>query len=107
VLDEVVAGYFLMLEALMGMPDEPYVWLIVETYRERGSGLHGDIHVRPIPGQVVPPSYRVRFPKAPRRAYKLGQRFRVPAKITDKEGGNKFVHTNHAWDYVVIKDDET
>ena len=65
----------------MGMPEEPYIWLIVETYRERGSGLHGDIHAlgRSL-GQVVPTSYRVRFPKAPRRAYKLGQRFQSARK---------------------------
>ena len=31
----------------MGMPDEPYYTIIVETYRISGSGLHGDIHVRP------------------------------------------------------------
>jgi hypothetical protein len=35
----------------MGMPDEPYYTLIVETYYESGSGLHGDIHVRCVEGQ--------------------------------------------------------
>lgn len=88
----------------MGMPDEPYEWLIVETYIESGSGLHGDIHVRPIPGQGVPTTYRVRFPKAPRQAYPIGQKFRVPAKITHREGGSKFIHTNHAWDCEVVRD---
>lgn len=88
----------------MGMPEEPYIWLIVETYEEWGSGIRGGRHVRPVPGQEVPTTYRVRFPKAPRFAYKLGQKFRVPAKITDKDGGNRFVHTNHAWDYEVVRD---
>lgn len=45
----------------MGMPDEPYYTLIVETYRETGSGLHGDIHVRCIKGQEFPPEFRVRL----------------------------------------------
>lgn len=88
----------------MGMPDEPYIWLIVETYRESGSGLHGDIHVRPVPGQGIPTDLRVRFSKSARRAYPIGTKFRVPAKITDREGGGKFVHTNHAWDYEVFDD---
>jgi hypothetical protein len=88
----------------MGMPEEPYRWIVVETYNESGSGLHGDIHVRPIAGQGIPTSYRVRFSRSVRKAYPIGQRFRVPAKITDREGGEPFVHTNHAWDYEVVDD---
>jgi hypothetical protein len=42
----------------MAMPDEPYYTLIVETYRESGSGLHGDIHVRCVRGQEFPQSLR-------------------------------------------------
>jgi hypothetical protein len=53
----------------MGMPDEPYYTLIVETYYESGSGLHGDIHVRCVEGQEFPPSFRVR---ASRRDAPLG-----------------------------------
>jgi hypothetical protein len=45
---------------------------------------------------------RVRFPKALRRAHELGTHFLVYAKVTDKEGGNEFVHTNHAWDVEVL-----
>ena len=29
----------------MGKPEEPYIRVVVETYIESGSGLHGDIHV--------------------------------------------------------------
>ena len=36
------------LEAGVGKPEEPYIRIIVETYIESGSGLHGDIHVRPL-----------------------------------------------------------
>lgn len=87
----------------MEMPDEPYVWL---SYRESGGGLYGDIHVRPVAGQGVPTSLRVRSPKAPRCAYPIGQKFRASAKITDREGASPFVHTNHAWDYFAVKDDK-
>jgi hypothetical protein len=32
----------------------------------------------------------------------LGTHFLVYAKLTDKAGGNDFVHTNHAWDVEVL-----
>lgn len=86
----------------MGKPTEPYIKIVVETYRESGSGLHGDLHVRPIAGQAISSDLRVRFSKALRRAHKEGTRFLVYAKLTDKEGGNNFVHTNHAWDVEVL-----
>jgi hypothetical protein len=86
----------------MGKPEEPYIRLVVETYYESGSGLHGDIHVRPIAGQGMPQDLRVRFPRALRRAHPVPTRFLVYAKLTDKEGGNDFIHTNHAWDVEVL-----
>jgi hypothetical protein len=43
------------------MPDEPYYILVVETYRESGSELHDDIHLRCIKGQEFSPDFRVRF----------------------------------------------
>jgi hypothetical protein len=89
-------------EISMGKPEEPYIRIVVETYLESGGGLHGDLHVRPIEGQALPKNLRVRFPKALRRAHPLGTRFLVYAKLTDKEGGNDFVHTNHTWDVQVL-----
>jgi hypothetical protein len=86
----------------MGKPEEPYIRIVVETYIESGSGLHGDIHVRPIAGQRVPPTLRVRFPKRLRREHPVGTRFLVYAKLTDREGGGEFVHTNHAWDVEML-----
>ena len=44
----------------------------------------------------------VRFPRAIWHAYPVGTRFRVYAKLTDKDGGTPFLHTNHAWDYEVL-----
>ncbi len=91
----------------MGKPEEPYIQIVVETYIESGSGLHGDIHVRPIAGQQVSQNLRVRFPKALRRSHPIGTHFLVYAKLTDREGGGDFVHTNHAWDVEVLgKPDE-
>lgn len=87
----------------MGKPDEPYYQIVVETYRISGSGLHGDVHVRPVEGERFPQSLHVRFPKALRHAHPIGTRFRIYAKVTDKEGGNDFVHTHHNWDVEIIK----
>ena len=75
----------------MGMPDEPYYTIIVETYRISGLGLHGDIHVRPVAGEQFPQTLHVRSPKEIRWKYPIGTRFR----ITDIEGGNPFLHTHH------------
>jgi hypothetical protein len=85
----------------MGKPNEPYYVLIVETFLKSGSGLHGDRHVRCIDGQF-PPGLHVRFPRAVRYAYSVGTRFRIYAKLTDREGGKPFLHSNHAWDYEVL-----
>jgi hypothetical protein len=87
----------------MAMPTEPYCTIVVETFRKSGSGLHGDIHARCVDGQF-PRSLHVRFPRAVRFAHPVGTRFRVLAKLSDKEGGNQFLHTNHAWPYTVLNE---
>jgi hypothetical protein len=88
----------------VGRPEEPYYIIVVETYRISGSGLHGDIHVRPVEGEQFPQTMHVRFPRKVRHAHPIGTRFRVYAKLTDKDGGNPFLHTNHAWDYEILDD---
>ena len=87
----------------MGKPDEPYYTIIVETFRISGSGLHGDIHVRPIAGERFPQTMHVRSPKEMRRKYPVGNSVRIYAKLTDREGGKPFLHTHHNWDYKVLE----
>jgi hypothetical protein len=87
----------------VGRAEEPYYVVVVESYRtSRTSGLHGDIHVRPVAGEQFPQTLHVRSPKEMRRKYPVGTRFRIYAKLTDKEGGNPFLHTHHNWDYEVL-----
>jgi hypothetical protein len=43
----------------VGKPEEPYYVVVVETYRISGSGLHGDIHVRPVAGEQVKVSVKI------------------------------------------------
>lgn len=86
----------------MGKPTEPTVQVLVETYLERGSGLHGERHVRPVAGQGYPADTRVRCSKAMRFAHPVGTKFRVYAKVTDREGGRDFLSSHHSWDYEVV-----
>jgi hypothetical protein len=37
-----------------------------------------------------------------RHAHPIGARFRIYAKLTDKEGSRPFLHTHHNWDYEVL-----
>jgi len=86
----------------MGKPTEPTVRVIVESYEETGSGLHGERHVRPLPGQGYPEGTRVRCSKAMRHGYPLGTRFLIYAKATDRQGGREFLSSHHSWDYEVV-----
>jgi hypothetical protein len=87
----------------MGRQDEPYKTVIVESYLPaETSGLHGVVHIRPIPGQGLPTDIHVRCPKALSRNHPVGTRFRITAKLTDREGGKPFLHSHHNWPYEVL-----
>lgn len=86
----------------MGKPSKPTVRLMVESYNESGSGLHGNVHVRPVAGQGYPTSLRVRCSKGLVRNYPVGTRFWIYAKLTDREGSGEFMSSHHSWDYDVI-----
>ena len=87
----------------MAKPAEPTLRIVVETYREAGSGLHGDRHVRPVESEGYPPGTRVRCSKAMRFSQPLGAKFLIYAKLTDKEGGADFLSSWHGWDYEVVE----
>lgn len=87
----------------MGKPTEPTVRVMVESYRESGSGLHGDVHIRPVGGQGYPTGLRVRCSKSLSRNYPVGTRFWIFAKLTDREGDSDFLSSHHSWDYEVVE----
>lgn len=83
--------------------DEPYRWVVVESYRARyTSGLHGDIHIRPVDDQDLPPGIHVECSKNLSRNYPVGTRFRIRAKLTDREGGGQFLYSYHGWKFEVL-----
>lgn len=82
-----------------------YEEIIVESYNESGSGLHGKIHIRPIPDQGdFLPDMRVECSKKLSKEYPVGTRFLIRAKITDREGGNPFIYSSYQWPFEVLED---
>lgn len=88
----------------MAKVNEPYRYIEVESYLERGSGLHGPVHIRPVAGGPYPVDIRVECPREMRdtNRYKLGTKFRLKVKLTDKEGGSDFLYSHHSWPYTVL-----
>lgn len=81
----------------------PYISVIVESFRpDHTSGLHGSIHIRPVPGQKYPPTLRVECSKKLSRNYPVGTRFRIMAKLTDREGEGAFLYSYFGWEYEVL-----
>jgi hypothetical protein len=87
----------------MAKPNEPYVYIIVESYRPLStSGLHGPIHIRPAPDQIFPQNLQVECSKSLSQRYSVGTRFRLRVKLTDKEGGGEFLYSYHGWPVKVL-----
>lgn len=87
----------------MAKPNEPYVSVEVESYVPANtSGLHGKVHVRPCSGQGYPPTMHVECAKKLVTDYPVGTRFRIRAKLTDREGGGEYLYSYFGWKYEVI-----
>ena len=86
----------------MTKPGEPYRYVVVQSYRESGSGLHGDVHIRPVPAQGFPPGMRVACSKSLSHDYPVGTKFRIKAKLTDKEDGGEFLYSYFGWKFEVV-----
>jgi len=87
----------------MAKPNEPYQMVLVESYfPDSTSGLHGLVHIRPCAGQGFPNDMHVECSKSMANDYPLGTRFRIRAKVTDKQGGRDFLYTSWRWKYEVL-----
>ena len=76
-----------------------YQQVVVETYSEINSGKSSRIHVRPMSGEVFPTYMDVECSHAMRMAHPVGTKFRIHAKVIDKEGGKPFLYTRFDWPY--------
>lgn len=87
----------------MAKRDEDYEWVEVESFvADRTSGLHGKVHVRPVPGQRFPTDLHVECGRQLRKNYPVGTRFRIWAKLTDREGGGEYLYSSWQWKYEVL-----
>jgi len=87
----------------MAKTNESYVSVTVDSYRPSNtSGLHGKIHIRPCEGQGYPTDMHVECSKALSRNYPVGTRFKICAKLTDREGSGDFLYSYHGWKYEVL-----
>lgn len=87
------------------MNNNDYDFIIVESYYPRNtSGLHGPVHIRPLPNQApFETVMHVECSKELSYDHPVGTRFKIKAKITQKEGGSKFIYSHYKWPYVVLK----
>ena len=82
----------------------PYEHIVVESYiPTQRTGLHGAVHIRPVAGQKYSPSLHVECSKKLIRDYPVGTKFRIKAKLTDREGGGEFLYSYFGWSYEVVE----
>jgi len=89
--------------------NKPYIYIVVESYKPKlTSGLHGDVHIRPIKGQIFPQSLHVRCSKkmSDTKLHALGTKFRIKVVLTNREGMGEFLHSDYRWPYEVINEDQ-
>lgn len=83
--------------------DNPYEEVIVESHCPASTrSLHGSVHVRPVPGGKYSTELHVECSKRLVRDYPVGTRFRLTAKLTDREGGGQFLYSYHGWRFDVL-----
>lgn len=88
----------------MAKPEESYRKVLVESYKpESTSGLHGEIYIRPMPGQAgLPTTLKVECSKDLSRKYPVGTQFELTAKLTDRDGGGEYLYSYFRWAYKVV-----
>ena len=87
----------------MAKPEEGHSHITVESFRApQTSGLHGEIHIRPVAGQGLPTTLRVERSKVLSRDYPVGTKFRIWAKVTDREGEGEFLYSHFRWKFEIV-----
>lgn len=83
--------------------DNPYVMIVVESFVPTDrSGLRGRVHIRPVPGEIYPQTLHVECSKRLSERYPVGTKFRIRAKLTDREDGGEFLYSYHGWPVEVL-----
>ncbi|MCG8312025.1 MAG: hypothetical protein MI976_02315 [Pseudomonadales bacterium] len=81
-----------------------YIEITVESYiAEKTSGKHGKVHVRPVTGQLYPPTMDVECSRSMKNDYPVGTKFRIPVITKQKEQGEVFLYISYHWKFQVVK----
>ena len=86
----------------MAKPWESYEQVVIETYKAVKSGKSSNVHARPVEGQRYPTTLDVECSRKMRSDHPVGTKFRVWAKLTDREGGGEYLYTSWRWPYEVV-----
>lgn len=79
-----------------------YKQIVVESFRlSSTSGHHGEIHVRPVRGQPFASNLLVECSRRLIRDFPVGTRFRITAKLVEKDNGTKFIYSYHRWPFEI------
>lgn len=83
--------------------DNEYEWVIVESYVPTStSGRHGKVHIRPVAGGRYPSNLAVECSKKLSTNYPVGTKFKIMAKLTDRDGGGEYLYSSFRWEYEVL-----
>ena len=82
--------------------EDGYTPVVVESFYHTGGGSAHAVRCRPVEGQGLPTTMYVECSSKMRKIHPVGTRFRITAKVTDKDGGTPFLYTSHLWPYVVV-----
>lgn len=82
---------------------------MVESFRPSStSGKHGKVHIRPMASQVFPQTLFVSCSRkmTDEAKYKVGTKFKLLAKLTDRLSGGEYLYSNPRDVVVVVTDEE-
>ena len=83
-----------------------YREIVIETYDNLGEPSAESIRARPIFGQDLDPSMKVECSSKMRENHKIGTKFLIQAKVTNRECGTSFLYSHYSWPYKVLTDKE-
>lgn len=84
--------------------DNSYEFVIVESYYPTDlSGRRGKIHFRPVAGEKYPQTMSVECARRLGKDYPVGTKFRLLAKLTDRDGSGEYLYSYHGWEYEVLR----
>jgi hypothetical protein len=83
--------------------DNLYEYIIVESYLPNSlSGLHGQIHIRPVKGQKHSQNLHVECSKSLANNFPIGTKFKLKVKLTAREGNGYFLYSYYNWPFEVL-----